>query len=80
MNWKKLILSLMKLGYTQSAIAKEARVTQSTIAALASGEQRDMRWSSGNRLISFGRRLGVAVNDFQPETLQDNSNLNNQGE
>ena len=56
MEWKNIITALISSGFTQAQIAKEAGVTQPTIAGLMSGAQRDMRWENGNRLLTFYRR------------------------
>lgn len=56
MEWKSIITALISSGFTQAQIAKEAGVTQPTIAGLISGAQRDMRWENGNRLLTFYRR------------------------
>lgn len=55
MNWKNIIHSLLSDGWTQTQIAKAVGVAQPTISGLLSGAQRDMRWESGNRLISLYR-------------------------
>jgi len=56
MNWILIIQNLCSLGLTQAQIAREVGVRQSTIAGLLSGNQRDMRWLHGERLlVIFGR-------------------------
>lgn len=56
MDWKNIIQSLLSDGMTQAQIAKAVGVAQPTISGLLSGAQRDMRWESGNRLISLYRQ------------------------
>lgn len=57
MDWKNKILELISAGFTQAQIANETGVSQPTIAGLIAGDQRDMKWANGHRLLSFHKRV-----------------------
>jgi len=57
MDWKNIIQELTSVGFTQTQIASEAGVSQPTIAGLLSGDQRDMKWANGHRLLAFHKRV-----------------------
>lgn len=56
MDWKNLIQELVSCGMTQAQIASEIGVTQPTIAGIVSGDQKDMRWATGEKLRKLHRR------------------------
>jgi predicted transcriptional regulator len=53
MDWKKIIEELSGAGVSQYAIAKELALTQATISRVATGDQKDMKWSDGQRLLQL---------------------------
>jgi predicted transcriptional regulator len=53
MNWKKIIEELSLAGINQYAIAKELHLTQATISRISTGEQKDMKWLDGQRLLEL---------------------------
>ncbi|WLW64284.1 hypothetical protein RA224_12905 [Achromobacter aegrifaciens] len=57
MNWKKLTQDLIASGLTQVEIANRVGCSQPTIAQLASGAQRDVRWTYGEKLRSLHRKV-----------------------
>ncbi|KAA0910659.1 helix-turn-helix domain-containing protein [Pusillimonas sp. ANT_WB101] len=57
MDWKNKIIELIATGMTQAQIAQESGVSQPTIAGLVAGDQRDMRWANGHRLLALHRRV-----------------------
>ncbi len=57
MDWKTITHDLIASGYTQVAIAKHVGCSQPTIALLASGAQRDLRWTYGERLRQLHKRV-----------------------
>ena len=57
MDWKTLIQDLLDSGLTQVEIGRRVDCSQPTIAALASGAQKEVRWSTGDKL----RRLHLRV-------------------
>jgi predicted transcriptional regulator len=59
MDWKKLIHDLVASGLTQVEIANRVGCSQPTIAMLASGGQRDVRWTCGEKLRALHRKVVV---------------------
>lgn len=57
MDWKKLTQDLIASGLTQVEIANRVGCSQPTIAQLASGAQRDVRWTYGEKLRSLHRKV-----------------------
>lgn len=56
MDWKNTIAELQATGLTQEQIARSVGVGQSTVAALLSGSQKDMKWANGERLRVLHQR------------------------
>lgn len=50
MDWKTIIQDLLDSGLTQVEIGRRVDCSQPTIAALASGAQKEVRWSTGDKL------------------------------
>lgn len=57
MDWKTLIQDLVASGLTQVEIANRVGCSQPTIAMLASGAQRDIRWTYGEKLRALHRKV-----------------------
>ena len=57
MNWQEMIKTLISEGWTQSGIAQEVGIGQSTVAEILAGRSRDMRWTNGDRLLRLYRRV-----------------------
>ncbi|MCD0501243.1 helix-turn-helix domain-containing protein [Achromobacter sp. MY14] len=57
MNWKKLIQDLVARGMTQSQIAAEVGLKQSTVAGILAGGQKDMKWHNGEKLRALHSRI-----------------------
>ena len=51
MNFQRLIKDLIKLGWTQSAIAKEIGCSQPNVARLLKDKNTSPIWDVGNELI-----------------------------
>ncbi len=60
MDWKIIISELLSSGLTQAQIAAAAGVKQPTIAGLLAGTQKDMRWSSGEKLRQLHKNTCLA--------------------
>lgn len=72
MDWKKLIQDLLDSGLTQVEIGRRVDCSQPTIAALASGAQKEVRWTTGDKLRrlhlrAVGRRKRSAPAPAQQE-------------
>lgn len=53
MDWKKLIEELIASGFNQTSISKEIGLTQPTICRILNGDQKDMKWMDGQRLLTL---------------------------
>lgn len=60
MNWKALIQDLLRKGWTQAQIAKEIGISQSTVAGILAGDQKDMKWQNGERLRALHGQVCTA--------------------
>ena len=67
MNWKALIHDLVRAGWTQAQIAKEIGISQSTVAGILAGDQKDMKWHNGERLRALHRRVCSSTRARQPK-------------
>lgn len=57
MDWKKITHDVLASGLTQVEIAKRIGCSQPTIAMLASGAQRSLRWEYGEKLRLLHKRV-----------------------
>lgn len=74
MDWKKLTQDLIASGLTQVEIANRVGCSQPTIAQLASGAQRDVRWTYGEKLRSLHRKVvGRRKSDLADAAQQEAS-------
>jgi hypothetical protein len=62
MNWKALIEDLLQAGFSQSSISREIGLTQPTVFRILNGEQKDMKWTDGERLLALHRRAATVGN------------------
>jgi transcriptional regulator with XRE-family HTH domain len=53
MNWPQLVADLIAAGMTQTEIAVECGVTQSTVSELARGVNRSPNFDLGTRLVAL---------------------------
>lgn len=66
MNWKALIQDLLHKGWTQAQIAKEIGISQSTVAGILGGDQKDMKWQNGERLRALHGKVCIAKRRSKP--------------
>jgi hypothetical protein len=69
MNWKNLIEDLLQAGFNQSSISREIGLTQPTVFRILNGEQKDMKWSDGERLLALHRATVRTPNSNTPEVV-----------
>lgn len=57
MNWQNIIQEIAAHGMTQAEIGKEVGLSQPSIADLAAGRQKDVRYTVGVALVALHKRV-----------------------
>lgn len=61
MDWKTLIADLQAAGFTQLEIGKKIGLSQPSVADVACGRTKDLKWSVGQKLIALhAEKLGAS--------------------
>jgi len=56
MNWTKIIADLIESGFTQAEIGKTVGLTQPSIAGIADGSTKSVKWEVGQKILSIHKR------------------------